>query len=401
LRQSITIQESIIYVFLFISTYTISIIPLSNFLFQSVYYTQIGLFFLFCITLLDFNKLLNYRLPLKQFRYFFLGLLLLVFLATSLINYKSNSDIPSIAKLLTYVFSFSLFFIYLPKVYFKDSVKMEYLLNAIIIFAIINSLFGWFSLFSGIGVNTTYAGYFLGLFKHPNTTGFVYSISIPVLFYKFLNGKLNIWLFSILASFFIICLLFTYSRSAYIAAGLSFIILTMFRSKRAFLLSGIVLLFVIIAFAADFFASKGGLSSISRIVLYITAYDMIMTNTQTFLWGYGVFRSLELFFVEKLFYGSLEIVVDPHNFILLLGIQFGMVLTITFFAFIIYVLISSFRKRKSQETSIRHLVELSFAIVIGLLVQNIFEDIMVYPEYFVFPLFLLFLGMMFRSISKK
>lgn len=380
----------------------ITILPGSSQLLSGIYYAQIGIFLIFLFINLDFQTLLNYKLPIKQFRYKALTILLLVFLySTFVMNFSNNGDIKSISKLLTYIVSFFLFFLYLPKIFINDTDKFELFINFFVIFAVITSLAGLLLLYSGITPDQLYAGYLTGIFGHPNTAGIVYSIAIPILIHKLIAKKINVWSFSALMMLFAFCLLFTFSRSSYVAVALSTLILVIHKSKKALIITVIILAVSVMTIFGDFFATKGGVSSISRLLLYFTAYDMITTNLNTFLWGYGVFHSLELFVVEKLFFGSLEMVVDPHNFILLLGIQFGMMVTILFITFSIWVMISSFVKRKSLSEPVRNYLTLSLTICISFLVQNLFEDIMVYPEYFVFLIYLIFLGFMFSSIGIK
>ena len=128
---------------------------------------------------------------------------------------------------------------------------------------------------------------------------------------------------------------------------------------------------------------------------------MVIDSASSFLFGYGVFHSLDIFFTEKLFVGSFEIVVDPHNMILLLAIQFGMIITVSFLLFVIIVITTSMRKFYLLNSDIKGGTILSFALVINLIIQNQFEDIIVYPEYFVFPIFLVFLGYLYHTYKFK
>jgi hypothetical protein len=115
------------------------------------------------------------------------------------------------------------------------------------------------------------------------------------------------------------------------------------------------------------------------------------------IWGYGVFNALEVFQSEKFFFGSREIVPDPHNSILLLSIQFGVVFTAVLSASILLLYLKVFLERKSiLYRRHKNKISLSIAITLGLLGQNMVENILVYPEYFVMQAFLIFLGYIYH-----
>lgn len=399
LSSEITLSEKLVFIFIGVNTYAMSIFPFSNLVFDTIFYFQYTLFAIFLIVDFKIGKFLNLRISLKRGGNKLLLFLLSAFIFSSLIVNSNNHDIASIVKLFAYIIVFYLFFVYLSGIFYFDIEKFNKFLNVVVILAVINSIFGFFSLFVGFAENKATYGYLTGFLYHPNSAGFVYSISIPIVFYNYFEKKISFYTFALIAGFLFIALLYTFSRSAYIAAIISVLLLIYFKSKKALVLSIIAFVLMFFLVIGDFLASKGGLSSVSRLLLFYTAFDMITSGTGPFLWGYGIIKSLEIFTVERLFFGSFENVIDPHNFILLLGIQFGMVMTFVYILFITTILISAQLYKKYLSPEKRRLSELSFSLIIGLLIQNMFEDIIVYPEFFLFPIFLVFLGYLNNSMN--
>lgn len=385
-----------------VNLYIISVFPLGYLVKDFIYFIQIGIFLLFIITKLDINEVFNFKPKGNMLIYYSEILLGSVFLIITLtVSLNNNNDIKSIAKIITYVILFIMFFNFYASSLISNFVLFNKFVDFIIIFALINSVIGWFAVFFVPPPVELYKGYHLGLFHHPNTNAAIYSIAVPAIFYKvFYLGYRNYQNILILL-FLFVSMLFTYSRSTFVGVGVALLLITFLKSKKYTIL--FVLLFLLVGTSVfdTFLLAKGGFSSISRLLLFYTAFEMILTSINSFLFGYGVFRSLEIFFTEKLFTGSTEVVVDPHNMILLLGIQFGMIVTIALFVFIILVLISSISRLNKLKPDVKKGVVLSFAMVINLVIQNQFEDIVVYPEYFVYPIFLIFLGYLYHSYRFK
>ena len=342
-----SIQENISYVSFFISIYALTALPFSGLILSAIYFIYITFFIVFLVVVWDFNSISNLKIgKLSIDKLLLITIFFVMLLNVFFFNRQNNSDIKSVSKVFSYFPVFFIFAIYLPGVFFKNTYKFEAFLNFLIIFGVINTLFGWFALFAGLQQNVTYPGFLMGLFNHPNASGFVYSLTIPILVYKFIYRRYNRIVFSVMIFVFTLSLLFTFSRAAYIATGVSILILSYYKSKRAFLIMVGIIVILIFTIIVDFTASKGGLSSISRLLLFATAYDMIIADPFHFMWGYGVVNFYDTFLSEKLFLGSLEIVADPHNFILLLGVQFGMIITSLIVFYMIVTLLKSAKSMK-------------------------------------------------------
>ena len=398
MKTNFEIPEIISSLIILINFYIISVLPLSSLLYDYIYFIQIFLFIIYFVVKLDLNKVLNFRFEENNLVLYSEITLGLIFIIITLgISRDNNNDIRSISKIITYVLFFIVFFNFYSFFLISYNHFFNKFLYFIIVFSVINSIIGWYLIFFGTPSSIIYSGFHSGLFDHPNTNAYVYSLAIPIIYYKVVYaGEKNYLNLSILV-FLFISMLFTYSRSALLGLGLALLIITFFKSKKYTVLFIIIISLLVFTILDYFLFVKGSSSSISRLLLFYTAYDMIADNINSFLFGYGVFRSLDIFVTEKLFSGSFEVVADPHNLMLLLAIQFGMIITISFLIFVLLVLIKSLVKINLLDSDIKGGVILSVSLIISLIVQSLFEDIVVYPEKFVYPVFLIFLGYLYHS----
>lgn len=391
------------YTILFFNFYSISIFPLGSVVLQIIFYIQIFLFAILFTANFDFTEFFERKIFGRlDYKYLLFAVLITALLYSTIVHNSGNLDFLSAVKLVSYFILPYIFIACFANLLFNDRKYFEDFLNVIIVFCLVNSIFALFLRVIGFSVSVTYPIQTLGFFSHPNTVSNVYTIAIPILLYKFSAKKINTWLFAGLMIFFLYSLLFTFSRAGYIGAMVGILVFTFIRSKKLFFVSIIIIGIVVAGFVADVAASKSD-SSISRILLILTAVEMILSSTGSLLWGYGVYNSIELFKNEKIFFGNFETVVDPHNLILLLGIQFGMFFTIVclvvFFSITARVII----KRNKFDSNNKLTIALLVSILYAMFFHNMLEDIIVYPEYFVMPLFLTFFGMIifyYSTISK-
>ena len=394
-----SINEKIILIFLFLNTYVISALPLFYTLHGLVIYFQAILFFIFLI--INFESIISYKFNFSLKRLTIvtiLSILAIIFLiySTFFINYQFLS-IKVFFKTLSYFILMFFFFFYFPKYFYKDLNKFETFLNFILYFVIINSILGLFLRFIGFNLNLSYPFHFLGLFNHPNTVAFTFSFAIPILFYKYFTNQININKFISFLIILSIALLLTLSRAGYIGITISVLFIIYKKSKNLFVISIILILLLFVLVISELLLFKGN-STLFRALLMYTAYEMIIADQISFLWGYGVYNSIDVFKDEKIIFGNYERVPDPHNVFLLLGIQFGMIITLLVSLIFIIILVKSYLSLKKQTytTQENQIIILSISICLGLFFQNQLEDIIVYPEYFVMPLFLIFLGLLYR-----
>jgi len=289
--------------------------------------------------------------------------------------------------------------VHFSRIIFSDDEKFYNFLKVIVYFAVADAIFAIFSKFTGFRYSTSFPSHSLGFFSHPNTHSFVFTISLPVLFFLYFDKKIRLSFF--LISLFLLAynLMTTYSRTGMIITAFAVLLVTFFYSKKVFFISVALILVSASIVVANINAVKTD-SSLSRALLILAAIQMILESPFHFFWGYGLFEAIEVFKTEKVFLGSLEIVVDPHNLILLLGIQFGMLVPLISLVIYFYVIIKSFLSiKKLKKTENFKKIILALSLCLGLFLQNMFEDIIVYPEYFVMPIFLVFLGYLYCNIK--
>jgi hypothetical protein len=274
-------------------------------------------------------------------------------------------------------------------------------LDCILYISVATALIALIFYFVGFSLNPKYAFAATGYFGHSNTIAFIYTLSIPILFYKLFSKKISLLIFFALISILLLGLLFSYSRSAYIGVFVSIMIISFKKSKFIFLIVAALLLIIGSKVFMTFAFAKGD-SSNPRIILMFTSYNMIFHSGYKYLlWGYGIFNNVKVFTGNQLIFGGIEEVPDPHNMALLLAIEFGVLFTIAFLSSFLYIIIRSFSRKKGNDFNYEQKINLSLAIIIGLFAHNMLEDIIVYPEFFVFPLFLIYSGYLYRSIYTR
>ena len=364
-----------------------------------IYYAQLAIFLLLMIAVVDFSEI--------RFSIFDPGILSVLsaalvagFLFSSfVVNIGSGSNPSAIAKVLSYPAIIYIFFFYLgKKLYAKDESFQSYM-TVLLITGVLLSVMALAMMVTGIGARSEYSFTAHGIFVHPNTASFLFIIAIPIALYMYYTKHIGLPSLLIILAVLTIALLFTYSRAGYIGVFSSAVCFLFLRSKRkkTFLIVALLSIVIAVNLLMDFIMAKQD-SSYGRLLLAITAVNLILESSSSMLWGYGVINGVELFRDEKSFFGSFEFVDDPHNFILLLGIQFGMVVTILVVSIIIFIYAKVIMLDKSKLSSNKLLnLYLSISVSTGLLINNMFEDILVYPEYYIMPVFLLFFGYMYYS----
>lgn len=385
-----------IVILILLSTFIVRLsLPGFKSLVDFVVYIQIILFLFFIITKLDFNKLFEFRPDkfLSIDKFIFASSLLYIF-SVFVVNISTSSNFATILKTFSYVIVIVCFFYYFPKILFKDSNKFEIFTDFIFYIASIIILIGLAFWISGYNPIQEYSGTTSGLFAHPNTASMFLTIVIPVIIYKFFVGKIPGIFFTIILGLALISVLFTFSRAGYIGVGVGLLIYTYNKSKKLFVFIAILITFVASTIVFEFATMKTD-SSLARILLMYTSISMITENQSTFLWGYGPVNAFEVFNSEKFFFGD-EDVADPHNVFLLLAIQFGVLFTVSvsiaFFILLYKVLKLRFLRIIEKED---HRFNLSVTIIVSLLFQNMLEDMIVYPEVFFMPIFLIFTGILY------
>ncbi len=314
------------------------------------------------------------------------------------VNFDANMNLDSILSILSFIMNFGLFFFILSKSLRLSERKFEFFTSLILYFAIALSVIGVLFHILGVHYLPQFANTTAGLFGHPNTASMFYTICIPVLMYKYFSKNISTLKFSLLMFLFLYVLLFTFSRAGYIGVGVGILIYTFYKSKTLFVFVTLFVLVVVFTVVLDFAGSKSD-SSASRFLLWLAAVNIITQSTTSLLWGYGPDNAMSLFMNEKFFFGN-EPVPNPHNLILLLTMQFGLVFTITMAVFIIAVLTKAvIVKIRNKKFANDQKLNLCITIIISLILQNMLEDFVASPRYFAMPVFLICLGYAYYTVQ--
>ncbi len=397
------ISYKILIFYIILKIYQISILPLRDFLKSTEFYLDTIILIIFFILVLDYSNVLKSNEYYTNKNYLPIIILFLLFLFSSFyINLEYNLKVSTIFKLIAIVLLFYCFFLKFAKQIYENEILFNKFINGIIAVSVFLSVTGVFINAIGINSSPIITQAYRGLFMHPNTFAFLFCFGIPAVFYKFFSNQISKFKFYSIVSFFLIVLFFTFSRAGFMAALVCIFVFIFFRSR----LLSITLVIIFLIIFSTFFTEIQGLktdSTLARGILYITAFNLITDNSTNMYWGYGIDRSIEIFTDSKMLYGNFESAVNnPHNFLLLLSLQFGILLAFTYLLFIVILLIKSMLKIKIVgENDLKWKIVTCISIISGLLIQNLFEELMVIPEFPVMSLSLIFMGYLFYFISDK
>lgn len=394
------LADHVIFLMLILIFYNATILPGSAVIYNGTAFIQFFLFMCF-FSLIPKENILKHSIPSINVFNIFFSLIFLVFFFSAFRNIDTNNSVTSVFKLFSYFILLILLFYYFPRRILTNEQLFEKFLNYLIYTGIFVTLISLITYFAGIPLNATYSAMTTGIFIHPNTASHIFTILIPVVIYKYFSKKISLSFFLFLIILFLVTLLFTLSRAGYIGSLLAILIITYSKSKKIFFITIFFLIISVYLVILDFTFAKSN-SSISRIILWATAYDMIVRDLQHTLFGYGVTEAVNIFRNEKFFFGSLEDVPDPHNTLLLFSIQFGVIFTFLILAVVVLNYVKIFFIRK-KDYYIRNKLKifLCISVTVGLSVQNMMENILAYPEHFVMAFYFIFLGCLFNVDSLK
>lgn len=327
-------------------------------------------------------------------------MVLAFFISVFLVNISDLKSFAGISKAVV-ILGGSIFYLrYLPEEIERNPSVWNVLLKFMVIFGVLTAVFAILFYVLGYNVNPAAPGASSSYFKHPNTSAFVYSLSAPIIVYFLLFEKeyiSDVLFWALLAGSFIvyIAMLLTMSRAGYIAILSSSAILLFLKNKKLFYLWLLMVAIAVVFFLQPFLFGKGSASSISRLGLLYSAIEMLKSSNIKFLFGFGIISVFEEFTNFKLQLGPLlEDVAYPHNSILFFIMQFGLIAFIPTLIFLSYLLLRSVRLLKSDLEGNRQFI-IPFTVVVSILFQSLLEDTVLFPEFFVFHVFMIFLGFLF------
>jgi len=200
-----------------------------------------GLMLLFSLIVL----LVNWR-ELKERK---LTPMWLLFIAWSLFSlsysFDSLSSIKELSRYISIFFSFAL-----GVVLIRKSQDLTKLIKVIIFSSLIPAIFALYQFFSGTGLLEGGINRLYGTMAHPNMLAFYLLLPITLSIFIFLNVKktrLESYIYLVIAVFLSFILIYTYTRGAYVALFLIFILIGLLKFRKFLLVAGLGLLLFYLA----------------------------------------------------------------------------------------------------------------------------------------------------------
>lgn len=399
------IKFQLVMCIVFLSFYNFSSLPfefnLKEIIFLIVFLCDIAILFIYFSETGE-----NIKVGFSSFDKFLLYTFSVLFIISAfLFNQQDSFSVIGFSKYGAYLFSMFI----IPVVtfhYFSKNPKMiDKFIWIITVWGLITALFGIVTYFMpSVNRYNMYPGTTISYFKHPNATSSIYNFTIPCAFFlllfrkKFLSDNLRLFLIiTIVISF--IGLFFTFSRFGTVSVIVSLLLLFYRYSKQYTLLILLFLPIVTFFFIYDFFLLKGTGTLFTRAGILATTIEMLRGPTANLLWGYGIVSTTEIFESIKISLKVPDLNNVPHNIILYSILQFGLIPTIPITIFVFKKTISffiAFFKDKCTEYQI-----LSYSIIIFLVFKNMGEDLLIFPDFVLYYLFLVFWGISFLKFDSS
>ncbi len=361
------------------------------------------------ILTLDFNKIFYFKLRLKS-EYFGLYLLFFLSFISVIINFSNEFvSLYNLIRFITFILYLFLYFFYLPSII---QIKKKYFITFIRFYAILGFWIGSIGLTMYIISYVPYDLYthstnYISLTIHPNYVSYLLTATIVASLYYFLENKEKFTLYGKIFYFIsfiiqVISQILTISRGGFIGTSVGIFLMLLFYYRKKIFLIFPVIIAISYYFVTAIFTTKGIASNISRFLLLIPVYYMLMEKSVHTFFGFGITNSFEAYTNYRLDYGVIEQVNNPHNSILSIFIMFGIIFTICFLIFFFGLIIKGFLYsfRASDKTNKLFYGFLTSSLM-ALAAHGIFESALIMPEYFEMQLFLLSLGLLFLYTRKK
>lgn len=284
--------------------------------------------------------------------------------------------------------------------FFTKNIEMlDKFLLFLAIFGFITAIFGFMTVvIPGLNRHNVYLGTTISFFKHPNATSSIYNFTIPATLFLLLFRKEK---FSELVRLFLVIIIFvsfmglffTFSRFGTVSVILSLTLLVYKYSKKLVIMFLLSLPIASVFLIYDIFLSKGIGTIYSRMGILATTIEMLKGPVNNLLWGYGIVSTTKIFESIKISLSVTDLNNVPHNIILYSILQYGLIPTVPIVLFVFKKCIQfiyNFFKNRCNEYQI-----LSYSIIIFLIFKNMGEDLLIFPDFLLYYLFLIFWGISF------
>lgn len=367
----------------------------------------IFLFFFICLVVIsfDFDRLARQKKKIPIFKsILFIILISLSLISIFLFNSHEVLKLTNIINLFNLLFSIILFCKIFPQFLVKNPKYFEKLIKLISNFGLITALFGVLLLISGYKPNQM-AVYLISFIRHPNGVSIILTLSIISTLYYYVWKKDAMptfikyyYLFSFFLQF--IAELLTQSRTGILGVIVAITVFLGIHYRKKLVLLIPIIVAGINLFVLGYIMQKGASSFISRLRLWFVAYYLIDKDPSKLLWGYGFTESNEIFKRNAMIFT--ETVEHPHNAYISILLMFGVYFLIAFIIFMIVLLSTSIlRLVRANGSNERLFYNFIISIFVSLLFQGIFESPLVLFWYFLMPIFLIILGILYKIYIKE
>ena len=328
----------------------------------------------------------------------------LLFLSIFVRNYMEFTYLIGISKVIIFLLSLYFYLYFMPAFLEKNSKLLNIFIYALFILGFISGFIGIITVYiPDINSINIYPGLSTSFFQHPNANAFLYCYTMPCGFYILYCQRGEKKLFKNLAIILMITIVFvnqvlTFSRTGIAAVIIGSLIFLFYFYKRYIFYILIISSFILLFLFNYTTEEKGASTIIGRYSLLISGIETLKSNPYGMLLGYGINNNFREFENTKADLNVIEPHNYPHNSILFLALEFG-ILTVIFILFyylkFIFTSILAYFRNKLTLVSV-----LTFSIVLSVSVQSFFEDFVMFPEYYMFHLFLIFVGLHHRFLLK-
>lgn len=356
----------------------------------------------------DFKNLFSLNLNLfYNNRYFLISIGVLTLYSTFFFNIQELTKTKGLLRFCSYFAIFSIYFIFFPKFlivypkYFKTYIK--FICN----FGFFSAILGIIMMFGGVYPIPQYQDQLVSIISHPNNTSMIFTISvITTLYYYFWKrDELSpFWKYFYIMSIIlqIVSQLLTLTRAGIIGMfiGILIFLIIYYRKKAIYIIP--IILGISPFMLLSFFTSKGFDSFLSRFLLLIPAYYMIIESPNTLLWGYGFTNSLNVYQVFRTAYNVMEEnIEDPHNSFVLLILMVGLPIALLISLFILKYVYKGLKTGIYSKLREQRLFGgFASCFILSIIIHCLFDSELVRIEYFTMTFFIPFIGLLYNFSNK-
>lgn len=282
-------------------------------------------------------------------RYLFIAWVL--FLGIGILTIFNSFSLAETAKdILRYL---SIFYSFLVGFFIlKDSKDLSLLIKVIIWSALVPAVLSLFQIINKTGLPDDKIYRAFGTFTHPNMLAFFLTLAITMAIFLILNirkTRLEVHVYSLLATLYTIILFFTYTRGAYLVILTVLFIIGITKFRKFLIVSFIFLLFLYVSLSSvqsrfDSIFENDLYGSIAwRFDLWRDAYGYVKEKPLT---GYGLGTAQTIIAINRDYH---LVSSEPHNDYLQIALDGGYPLLLAYLVLISSLLIAFLRSYLQEE----------------------------------------------------